>query len=37
MLANAIAKNSTRFKTIQLNNKNIEILLALYIVKKKEN
>jgi len=37
MLANTIAKNNTRFETIQLNNKNIEILLALYIAKKKKN
>jgi len=37
MLTNAIAKNDTRFKIIQLNNKNIKILLALHIAKKREN
>jgi len=37
MLANAIAENNTRFETIQLNNKNIKTLLALYIAKKKKN
>ncbi len=37
MLANAIAKDDTRSKTIQLNDKNIKTLLALHIAKKKEN
>jgi len=37
MLANAIIKNNTRFKTIQLNNKNIEKILALHIAKKKKD
>jgi len=37
MLANAIVKNNTRFETIQLNNKNIKILLTLHIIKKRKD
>ncbi len=37
MLANAIAKDDTRFETIQLDDENMETLLALHIAKKGED